>query len=389
MRRISQLDGLRAVAVGLVVIDHLFPWFAGGGVGVCIFFVLSGYLITTLLLGEQEKVGRIRRKRFYMRRILRLYPALLVMLAVTVAIGIGRVKQALVAATYTTNLVMTFTHFSSGFYGHTWSLALEEQFYLIWPLLLPAALRLSRRAAVTVLVLLSISSALWAQLAVGSLIGTDGTISQAVFNPLWQVHGLLIGCALALAIAHRPVRRPALLTTLGLLLCVALAVAASATVGWHWAALWNILSEFSAAAAIAGLRDQALGLGRLLTLRPVLWVGERSYAIYLWHLPLIAYASLHGYGRRGDLVAAAFSIGIAGISWRVVEQPFLRLKSRFEYTTQKHVARHRRVAGGDLPDTAGGPLLAPVSMSPVPVQVPRGGVWPRTEQYLTRPDAQR
>lgn len=83
MRRISQLDGLRALAVGLVVIDHILPWFAGGGVGVNIFFVLSGYLITSLLLSEREKTGRLRRGMFFMRRALRLYPALVVMLGVT------------------------------------------------------------------------------------------------------------------------------------------------------------------------------------------------------------------------------------------------------------------------------------------------------------------
>jgi peptidoglycan/LPS O-acetylase OafA/YrhL len=351
MRRISQLDGLRALAVGLVVIDHVEPWFAGGGIGVCIFFVLSGFLITTLLLGELEKSDHISRRRFYTRRALRLYPALLVMLAVTLAMGVGNIKAVLVAATYTTNLLQTIKQYNPGPYGHTWSLALEEQFYLIWPLLLPLVMRLSRRAAVSVVLTASVASAAWAQLAIGSLIGKDGSISVAVFNPLFQVHGLLIGCALAFMIWHRAVPRAALLTNAGMIICIAVAVAASATVAWHWAAIWNLVSEFAAAALIAGLRDQAVGLGRLLTLKPVVWVGERSYAIYLWHLPLILFATEHGYGRSGEAVAVVLTIVVAGISWRVVEQPFLKLKKRFEPANEKYLARHRE-ADGKQPHTS-------------------------------------
>ncbi len=338
MRRISQLDGFRAFAVGLVVANHTVPWLAGGGIGVSIFFVLSGYLITTLLLGEWEKTGRISRRKFYLRRALRLYPALLVMLAVTMAVGGVTLKAVLIAATFTSNLAMTFRLYSPDPYGHTWSLAVQEQFYLIWPLLLPLAARLGRRVMVMSLVFLSVGSALWAQLAIGPLIGKHGS--------LWQVHGLLLGCALAFAIAHRPVRRPELLTNAGLSTCVILAVAATVTVAWQMSDIWSITSELAAAAAIAGLRERALGLGRLLTLRPVLWIGSRSYAIYLWHVPLITLALAHGYGRRGAVIAVALSVCVAGLSWRLVEQPFLRLKSRAGPATPKDASRQGTVPVG-------------------------------------------
>jgi peptidoglycan/LPS O-acetylase OafA/YrhL len=338
VRRISQLDGLRGLAVGLVIVDHSLPWFAGGGVGVNIFFVLSGYLITSLLLAEYEKTSRLRRGMFYMRRALRLYPALVVMLGVTMLIGGIAIKSVLIAGSYTSNLFMTFARYPVDPYGHTWSLAQEEQYYLLWPLLLPLFIRAGRRASIIILTILAIGSAAWAQLAVHTVIDKSGSVTVAVFNPLWQAHGLLIGCALAFAIRHRSVPRARMLTNLGLTVCVVVTVAASATVGLHWAASWNLVSEFAAAAAIAGMHNRAAGLARLLTLRPVLWIGERSYAIYLWHLPLILFALQHGYGRKGILAAVALTVLAAAVSWRLVEQPFLRLKQRFEPTMPKHAA---------------------------------------------------
>src|SRR5512142_2482764 len=131
-----------------------------------------------------------------------------------------------------------------------------------------------------------------------------------------------------------------LLVNLGLAVCIAVAASASVTVGRHWAAGWNLVSEFAAAAAIAGMRDHAAGLGRMLTLRPVVWVGERSYAIYLWHLPLITFVLDRGYGKKGIFAAWALTALAAAVSWRLVEQPFLRLKERFEPTSQARPARH-------------------------------------------------
>ncbi|MFI5896494.1 acyltransferase family protein [Actinoplanes sp. NPDC051513] len=313
-------------------------WFAGGGVGVNIFFVLSGFLITSLLLTEREKTGGVRLGMFYMRRVLRLYPALAAMLLFTLIIGGGAVTSALIAGTYTKNLFMLFGLNPVSPYGHTWSLALEEQFYLIWPLLLPLFVRAGRRAAVALLTVLAIASAMWAQLAVTTVI-KNGDITVAVFNPLWQAHGLLIGCALAFVIRHRSVPRAGLLSTLGLAGCLAVAVAASITVDHHWAADWNLLSEFAAAALIAGMRDQATGLIRVFTWRPVVWLGERSYAIYLWHLPLITVAPEHGYGKPGILAAWVLTVVAAALSWRFVEKPFLRLKKRFEPTRQPRPPR--------------------------------------------------
>ena len=341
MRRIPQLDGLRALAVSLVIVNHVAGWFPGGAVGVNIFFVLSGYLITSLLLDEHEKTGRLQRVRFYTRRALRLYPALAVMLCVTFLLGGVAFRSVLIAGSYATNLFMTFSLNPVLPYTHTWSLAEEEQFYLVWPLLLPLFIRLGRRASVAILMCLAVGLTVWAQLAVGSVTAGNGSVTVAVFNPLWQAHGLLIGCALAFAIRHRSVPSAALLVNVGLTLCVVVALAASATDGQsaRAGAGWNLASEFAAAAAIAGMTEGAHGLARLCTLRPVLWIGKRSYAIYLWHFPLIMLAVQDGYGKPGKVAAVGLAFLAAALSWRLVEQPFLRLKKRFEPTNPKHAAR--------------------------------------------------
>jgi peptidoglycan/LPS O-acetylase OafA/YrhL len=347
MRRIPQLDGLRALAVSLVIVNHVAGWFPGGAVGVNIFFVLSGYLITSLLLDEHEKTGRLRRGMFYTRRALRLYPALAVMLCVTFLFGGVAIKSVLIAGSYTTNLFMTFRLNPVLPYTHTWSLAQEEQFYLLWPLLLPLFIRMGRRASVVILTSLAIGLAMWAQLAVNTVTASNGIVTVAVFNPLWQAHGLLIGCALAFAIRRRSVPRAALLVNLGLTLCIVVALAASVTAGRsaRAAADWNLVSEFAAAAAIAGMTEGARGLARLCTLRPVLWIGKRSYSIYLWHFPLILLAVQHGYGRLGKVAAVALAVLAAALSWRLVEQPFLRLKRRFEPTIPKHAAHAPSIDG--------------------------------------------
>jgi len=330
VRRIAQLDGLRALAVGLVVVNHCVSWFPGGGIGVDVFFVLSGFLITSLLVDETERYGRIGRLRFYARRGLRLYPALLAMLLVTSLLLSVGLKQVLLAGTYTSDLALAWGNESMGPYIHTWSLALEEQFYLLWPLLLPFVLRLRVRWAVGLLVSLAIASAVAAQARVGHMLTPAGDVGFGVFNPFWQAHGLLIGCALALVLRHRrdwPGVVPAAWG--GLAVCIAVAIAASATVDQHWAAIWNLIAEFAAALLIAGLVVSAGSLSRVFAWTPVVWIGARSYAIYLWHLPLILYAEQHLDRPLAPIVGAAAGVVAAAISWRVVELPFLRLKDRF------------------------------------------------------------
>ncbi|WNY35098.1 acyltransferase [Curtobacterium flaccumfaciens] len=207
--RAPALDGLRTLAILVVVLYHLHvPQFEGGFIGVTVFFVLSGFLITTLLLGERRRTGRVRLGSFWVKRLLRLYPALLALVVVGLLLWnwVGDYKgaslhsgeAAFIALTYTGNLFRAFWDTSQGVFAHTWSLSMEEQFYLVWPpvLVLLAALRVRRRwllAGLGVLVV-GASAVSWASYRTPS----GGTTPDVYFSPVLGVVPLAIGCGLAL-----------------------------------------------------------------------------------------------------------------------------------------------------------------------------------------------
>jgi peptidoglycan/LPS O-acetylase OafA/YrhL len=326
-RRITQLDGLRALAVGLVILDHWTIWFIGGGIGVGIFFILSGFLITSLLMDEIGRFETIRLGRFYVRRMLRLYPPLMAMLLVTTLLNQPNPSQTLIATTYTTNLFAWVNH-PMGPYLHTWSLAAEEQFYLLWPLLLPLVLRWPRRVGVALLLALAVGAQLCGQL--GFAFGLPSTGPLVAYNPIWEAAPILIGCALALATRQGiwTPPKPSLLVAAGVTVCVTFAVIESATVSLHIGYAMGLMVDLAAAAMIIGLIHSTRGMGRVFTFGPVVWMGKRSYAIYLWHYPLIQYAYTHGWGRRGAAAMIGASFVAAELSWRLIERPVARLKAR-------------------------------------------------------------
>ncbi|WXF90636.1 acyltransferase [Curtobacterium flaccumfaciens pv. flaccumfaciens] len=235
--RAPALDGLRTLAILVVVLYHLHvPQFEGGFIGVTVFFVLSGFLITTLLLGERRRTGRVRLGTFWVKRLLRLYPALLALVVVGLLLWnwVGDYKgaslqsgeAAFIALTYTGNLFRAFWDTSQGVFAHTWSLSMEEQFYLVWPpvLVLLAVLRVRRRwllAGLGVLVV-GASAASWASYRSPS----GGATPDVYFSPVLGVVPLAIGCGLALLLDDERVRVRAagvlghVATWLGLLLLV-------------------------------------------------------------------------------------------------------------------------------------------------------------------------
>ncbi|HEY8583702.1 MAG TPA: acyltransferase, partial [Capillimicrobium sp.] len=216
--RVAQLDGLRAAAVLAVMLQHS-GWTGGHGglYGVDVFFVLSGFLITGVLLGEARSTGRISLRRFYARRWLRLFPALAVMVVVLTPIGpslsAGQTWEswfgaAAAALTYTSNIVMLVTgELSLGVLDPTWSLAVEEQFYLLWPLALMGLLALRLRLRWTVAIVLGFAAAglslffLAYEPAVGP--GSGTAVLGPLFRPDSRFGELLLGCALAMVLAGR------------------------------------------------------------------------------------------------------------------------------------------------------------------------------------------
>jgi peptidoglycan/LPS O-acetylase OafA/YrhL len=328
----SDVDGLRAVAILPVVLYHSgIDRLSGGFVGVDVFFVISGFLITSII-SEEARRGSFSILSFYERRARRILPALFVMLAATLLVG-GLVmlpsdfqdltRSAIATTLFASNLF--FVEATSYFaYGaqlkpllHTWSLAVEEQFYLAFPALMLAAAALRRPVLpwLAGLFLLSFGLSVW---------GVTRYPEATFFLAPTRVWELLLGAMLALAaippFASRGLREAAGVAGLGLIAwCVFAFDDATAFPGLN--ALWPCLG----AALILQARGSAVS--RMLSLRPVVFIGVISYSLYLWHWPVIVFARYSGHflGTPWEIVGVlALSAGLAVLSWRYVETPFKR-----------------------------------------------------------------
>ena len=315
---VPALDGIRAIAILYVIAFHFFG-VAGGATGVDIFFVLSGFLITTLLLEERARTGRIQLGAFYVRRARRLIPALAVAIAAyliaTAAVGEDRVMVALLGASYVANILMAAgsTMFRESGLIHLWSLAEEEQFYLLWPVLLLAVVRIRRGLLLLVLVylLLSVSRA--------ELFVHGASIQRIYDGPDTRATALIAGSILALYRLQRGLLVGEWAGKVG-----AGALLFGALFGWAIAP-WPIIGQpvFEVGIALliaAAVNETSLASG--LALGPLVWVGQRSYSLYLWQLPLGACAYVLGDGLLATGIALPLSFLCASLSYRFVEQPF-------------------------------------------------------------------
>jgi peptidoglycan/LPS O-acetylase OafA/YrhL len=360
-----ELDGLRGISILLVFLHHLwFRFLPGGFLGVDIFFVLSGFLITSLLVQEYERRGRISLRHFYIRRALRLGPALVVFMA-----GLGlyalcfldRARAAdvyqgiLLTASYVSNWVFALKpSVKIGALGITWSLAIEEQFYLVWPLLLSLALRfkLSRRTIVCTLILAILAIALHRRM----LTEYGAVIRRLYYATDTRADALLIGCLVALLLSwrfipqtrwFRPVINAVAIT--GALFVIYLATTADT------ALLSLYLGWFTLVALAIGLNLIVLMLWppawalQLLRTQPLAWFGRISYALYLWHYPVRAFICPDNGARSiwRVLLTAIISVGIAALSFYLIEKRFLRLKDRFARTQLKGTEVVQVKTGGD------------------------------------------
>lgn len=314
---------MRGLAILLVVANHAeLPGFArSASVGVTLFFVLSGFLITTLLLDERNKAGGLNLAAFYRRRALRLLPALFVLLAVFagVMIAIGRwsyvLPDAIPAAFYYANWI----HASGEELGpmtHTWSLSIEEQFYLAWPVLMVIVPRVRWLGVIAIVGAVGILGARWV-----AWTGGDGYL-WSFFATHTRADGLLIGCALAVWFAIRPPRvgRWAIgAAVAGLTMASFAGNLDFAVFGLTGAALASAVLV-----AVAAQRSPSM-----LRWRPLVYVGTISYGLYLWHAPIFHLGRTFGWTDNVGVVAVmtATAFGLAWLSRRYVELPFLRLRS--------------------------------------------------------------
>ncbi|HEY6530222.1 MAG TPA: acyltransferase [Cellvibrionaceae bacterium] len=279
------LDGLRAIAVFMVFVIHALPRSGfPGGLGVDIFFVISGYLITSILVKEHQKSGTVDLPDFYIKRLLRLYPALILMIAVCVPaffLLIGSWKTALLsfaaAITYTTNIVLTVFDLSGiGIVSHTWSLSMEEQYYLIWPLLLLASFRHSSRTAIaTILIILTISS----------LTGWYFFGKESPFSPLLKLGGLAIGSLFA--IYSKQLERSSNLLVFPSLLAI-LAAIIGESIGFLHRSITLPIVTLASPFLVLYLATHGSGvLVKALSNQVLVFVGVLSYSFYLWHYPIL------------------------------------------------------------------------------------------------------
>lgn len=357
-RFLPEIQGLRALAVGLVVLFHLWPLrLTGGFVGVDVFFVISGYLITSHLRRELQDTGRIKLSSFYARRMRRLLPASLLVLAVTgvaaalllppqLARAAGR--EFVASTLYVENLWLAsraVTYSASNDIAspvqHYWSLSTEEQFYAVWPALILLGAWLGRRwlrGRTNVAIGLVLGTLALASL-VHSMTLTAADPAAAYFVTTTRVWEFAAGAMTSFFLSRWSPTRPFALVLRwgGLAAIVATAALISQATPFPGAvALAPVLG--TAAVIVAGDTGRRDPLARLDALRPVQWLGDASYSVYLWHWPLIALVpfvtghALDWPEKLGIMVATGI---LAELSRRWVEQPFLtgRLRSARPATT--------------------------------------------------------
>jgi peptidoglycan/LPS O-acetylase OafA/YrhL len=356
--RVPGLDGIRALAVTTVIVYHLLPGtLIGGYLGVDIFFVVSGFLITTLLLRERVATGRISLRGFWTRRARRLLPALGILVLACcsaallvggdVLVGLG--TQVVGAVTFSSNWLFVaqgasyFDETVPELFRNLWSLAVEEQFYVVWPLLVVLVLvRIPRWAKLTMIGAIAVASAVWMGVSYSAVDPTRvyyGTDSHAF--------GLAIGAFLGVLLLGRGVaplgEEPGGMTsrvtrwTLGLVgplsvaALVALSVLMSGDVDLTYRGGLALVAVLSAVAIAALLVPGSL-LARALDLAPIRWVGLRSYGLYLWHWPVFVLvgSALPTWPREGlesatlGGIALAITVVAAALSYRFIEQPIRR-----------------------------------------------------------------
>lgn len=317
MRYIPALDGVRALAIFLVLAVHAgAPWANGGFFGVDVFFVLSGYLITQILVAEHDRSGQIDLRRFYIRRLRRLWPAMLTMLAVFLLVAPWlfenhsmwvHTRDSIMAAVYMADYSRTLG-IVPGTIDHLWSLSVEEHFYLVWPLLLLGLLQLPRNWTIAALAGLVAAATIW------RIVNIDDIGWMAYHRFDTHASGLFLGCLIGLV----KLRLPGYFALLGL-------------AGLAWAVAFGYVSHSETTLA-SGFTFAELSTALIVAAQPkwlgappLAWLGRMSYGLYLWHFMFNRIASDAGFDWSLRLLCMAVGgTACAALSYYTVEAHFRR-----------------------------------------------------------------
>ncbi|PGL70654.1 acetyltransferase [Bacillus sp. AFS055030] len=351
-RYMAGLDGLRALAVLSVIAYHLnFSWASGGFLGVTVFFVLSGYLITDLLIAEWSTNQRIDLKSFWYRRAKRLLPGMFTLLLIVIAFVslfkssmIGNLKQDSVAAIfYYSNWWYIFHHLSyfesfanPSILNHFWSLAVEEQFYIIWPILTLLGLKYIKNK--DRLFLYTLVGAIVSALLMAILFHPGSDPSRVYYGTDTRAFSLLIGASLALVWPSRKLTNNVttsgkilidLVGITGLLIFLLMVSKTNQYDSFLYRGGMFLLS-ISSAMLIAALAHPTSKIGRFLSMKPLKWIGLRSYGIYLWQYPVIILLSPKVNTGDISLFRAICQITLifvlAALSYHYIEDPIRKGK---------------------------------------------------------------
>ena len=405
---LAGLDGLRALAIAAVLVFHLDPdWLPGGFLGVDVFFVISGFLITTLLVREHRHTGRVDLAGFWTRRARRLLPALLTVVPVAILIArtvetdllVGIRRQAVGALTFSTNWLEIaggsnyFSATSPQLFMNFWSLAVEEQFYLVWPLVTLALLGLHRRfgltqgAMATMVVGIGLASAVLMALTYDPVNAT-----RAYYGTDTHLVGLMLGAGLAIvwtgpqrAWTTTPRWQSARVWLIGgsAATVAALFLLAGEDNPWTFRLGIPVISLATALLLLASV-DRPGPLRALLEMAPLTWIGRRSYGIYLWHWPVILIVGQDIPTNAGTsefvwtrVWAVVVTLALADLSFRFIETPVRRLG--FRGTLRRIGASVRGLSVGGRRAVAGTAVVVAAGLAFVVVTAPEVS---RTQQMI-------
>jgi len=341
-RHVAELDGIRGIAIIFVLLHHqLAPVsLTGGFLGVDLFFVLSGFLITSLLLGEFRRSATISVKNFYIRRLLRLGPALALYLAASVLVTYHnqlidlrrQLKLVAIAVFYSTNWRMAFgwdTNLDPT--AIIWSLSIEEQFYLVWPLLLLACLALKVRRQLIVAGLVAVILAILAHRYLLFAAGAD--LTRLYYGTDTRADSLLVGCVFAfMNVTGAGSRTKSWLNLAGVCSAASL-IFLVLTINFSDGFLYR--GGFTGVAVLSGMvilvaaNSPPRVLSWVLRWQPLRWFGTISYGLYLWHWMVVKNVSFSSLGGWDPWAKLALAVGISAASFYLVEKPFNKLKNRF------------------------------------------------------------